>query len=78
MGATAKISIAIGREELAWVKKRAKRARTSVSAVISEAIAERRRFEALQDVVDWALADQPALTESELAAVRRELRSRKK
>jgi hypothetical protein len=78
MTATAKVSVAIGREELAWAKALARREGKSLSAVVTESLAERRRLTALAEVVAWMGADQPPLTDAELNAARRELPGRRK
>ena len=64
---TAKVSIAIGEEELAWARALARREGKSLSAIISESIAERRRLTALREVVEWMAIDQPPLSKSEIA-----------
>ena len=78
MAATEKVSVAIGRDELVWAKALARREKKSLSAVLTEALAERRRLRALADVVAWMGEEQPALTKAELRAARRELDSRRK
>jgi hypothetical protein len=71
MTSTAKVSVAIGRDELAWAKALARRERKSLSAVVTESLAERRRLSALAEVVAWMGQGQPPLTEAELSGVRR-------
>ncbi len=78
MTATAKVSVAIGRDELAWAKTLARREGKSLSAVVTESLAERRRLEALADVVEWMGEGQPPLTAAELNAARRELGARRR
>jgi|HubBroStandDraft_3_1064219.scaffolds.fasta_scaffold2809743_1 hypothetical protein len=78
MAATEKVSVAIGRDELAWAKALARREKKSLSAVLTEALAERRRLRALGEVVTWMAEDQPPLTKAELRAARRELDSRRR
>lgn len=70
---TAKVSVAIDREELAWARSVARRERKSLSAVVSESLAERRRLSALRDVVDWMAKGRRALCEEELREATREL-----
>lgn len=53
MAVTRKISVALGVEEEAWAKKRAKKLRTSVSAVVTEAVRLARQMEARREVLDW-------------------------
>jgi hypothetical protein len=73
MTATAKVSVAIGREELAWAKTLARREGKSLSAVVTESLAERRRLAALAEVVAWMAEDEAPLLPSELSAAQREL-----
>ena len=76
MTATAKVSVAIGRDELAWAKTLARREGKSLSAVVTESLAERRRLEALADVVEWMGEGQPPLTAAELRGAQRALGAR--
>lgn len=69
MAAVDKISISIDTELLRWAKDRAEQDGTSLSALIGDALAERRRLEALDEVIEWLGG--PASTE-EVAAVLRE------
>ena len=78
MGATAKVSVAIGHAELGWARERARRERKSLSAVLTETLAAQRRLEALAEVVAWMGEGQPPLTKTEAAAAARELRSRRR
>lgn len=78
MGTTAKVSMAIGRDELAWAKKQARRRGKSLSSVVTEALAEQRRREALEDVLEWMGEGKAPVSRGELESVRRELRSRKR
>jgi hypothetical protein len=71
MTSTAKVSVAIGRDELAWAKTLARREGKSLSAIVTESLAERRRHTALAEVVAWMGEGQPRLTEAELEAARR-------
>jgi hypothetical protein len=73
MGATAKVSVAIGRAELAWAKTLARREGKSLSAVVTESLAERRRLSALAEVVAWMAEGQPPLTAAEVNDARREI-----
>jgi hypothetical protein len=77
MGA-AKVSVAIGRDELTWARDRAAKEGKSLSALLTETISERRRLDALAEVVAWMGDDKPALSEAELTAARRALRSRRR
>lgn len=78
MGTTAKVSVAIGKDELGWVREQARTKGKSLSAVVTEKLAAQRRLEALGDVIDWMQRDQPALTKAELAAATRATRSPKR
>jgi hypothetical protein len=71
MASTAKVSVAIGRSELAWAKTVARREGKSLSAVVTESLAERRRLTALAEVVAWMSEGQPPLTEAERNAAQR-------
>ena len=73
MTSTAKVSVAIGRAELAWAKTLARREGKSLSAVVTESLAERRRLGALAEVVAWMAEAQPPLTDDELNAAQHEL-----
>jgi hypothetical protein len=71
MGSSEKISVSVGGEELAWAKKRAKQLRTSLSAVVSEALQRQRQLEAGWQLLDELGTDD--ITERDLAAIRKEL-----
>jgi Arc/MetJ-type ribon-helix-helix transcriptional regulator len=75
MAATEKLSVALGRAEATWVKQRASKLRTSVSAVVTEAVREARQQEARREVLEHLVADSAPPTKAELARVRRELAS---
>jgi hypothetical protein len=72
MASTEKLSVALGSDELSWVKKRAKRLRASVSSVITEAVRQAKQIEARREVLDWLIEDQPAITNAERKRVERE------
>jgi hypothetical protein len=78
MAATAKVSVALGREELVWARARARRLGKSLSAVLTDTIAAQKRLEALGEVVAWMAEGQPPLTRVELTVASRTLRSRRK
>ncbi len=78
MTSTAKVSVAIGRAELAWAKTLARREGKSLSAVVTESLAERRRLTALAEVVAWMAEAQTPLTDEELNAAQRELAAKRK
>ena len=77
MASTAKVSVAIGRAELAWAKMLARVEGKSLSAVVTESLAERRRLAALAEVVAWMAEAQPPLTDDELRATHRELAAKR-
>jgi hypothetical protein len=70
---TAKVSVAIGEEELHWARSVARREGKSLSAVLTESLAERRRLAALREVVAWMGKGEEPLSKEELAAANREL-----
>jgi len=74
MAATAKVSVAIGKSELAWVKARARREHKSVSAIVTDTLAAQRRLEALRDVVEWMQSEQPPLELHEIKRAARDTR----
>jgi hypothetical protein len=78
MTSTAKVSVAIGRAELAWAKTLARREGKSLSAIVTESLAERRRLGALAEVVAWMAEAHEPLTDDELSAARRELTPERK
>jgi hypothetical protein len=70
---TAKVSVALGEDELAWARSVARREGKSLSAVLTESLAERRRLAALREVIDWMQKGEEPLSQDELAAANREL-----
>jgi hypothetical protein len=70
---TAKVSVAIGEDELEWARSVAHREGKSLSAVVTESLAERRRLTALREVVSWMAKGVEPLSKEELAAANREL-----
>jgi hypothetical protein len=70
---TAKVSVALGEDELAWARSVARREGKSLSAVLTESLAERRRLAALRQVIDWMQKGEEPLSQDELAAANREL-----
>jgi hypothetical protein len=68
VSATAKVSVAIGRSERAWAKTSARRQGKSLSTVVTESLAERRRLTALAEVVEWMGHGESPLTDDELRA----------
>lgn len=65
-----KLSVSLGVEDVRWVTLRAKKLRTSVSAVIAGALAEQRRAEARDALLSELGSDD--ITAADLDAVRRE------
>lgn len=65
-----KLSVSLGVEDVKWVTLRAKKLRTSVSAVIASALAEQRRAEARDALLRELGSDD--ITAADLDAVRRE------
>jgi hypothetical protein len=65
---TAKVSVAIGEDELEWARAVARREGKSLSAVLTESLAERRRLAALREVVSWMGQGEEPLSTEELAA----------
>jgi hypothetical protein len=70
---TAKVSVAIGEDELEWARSLARREGKSLSAVVTESLAERRRLAALREVVSWMGKGEEPLSKEELATANREL-----
>jgi len=70
---TAKVSVAIGEEELEWARSLARQEGKSLSAVLTESLAERRRLAALREVVAWMGDGAAPLSKEELAAANGEL-----
>ena len=72
MAVTQKLSVALGRAEAAWVKKRATKLRTSVSAVVTEVVRSAQQLEARREVLDHLVDGAEPPTKKELARARRE------
>ncbi len=76
-----KVSVAIGRDELEWARKRARREKTSISAVLTDAARQAREAEALREkqrkawgeFLDWA-TEGDGLTDEQIESGRRALR----
>jgi hypothetical protein len=72
MPVSAKVSISISSEDLAWAKKRARTGAKSLSAVVSDALRRQRQAEARVELLDeLGTAD---IAASDLSAMRSELR----
>lgn len=71
MATAEKISVSVSRDDLAWARKRARAQRTSLSAVVSEALLRQRQAEAgVRLLEDLGTED---ITEGDLDAIRAEL-----
>ncbi len=66
-----KISISVNSEDLAWAKKRAKRLRKSLSAIVSEALQRERKLDAGWQLLAELGTDD--ITEADMKAMRIEL-----
>ncbi|MBI2395314.1 MAG: hypothetical protein HYV09_37440 [Deltaproteobacteria bacterium] len=82
-GVTEKISVSVNRDDMAIIRKRAKRLYGgNVSAVIAEVIARAKAQEQLSDLLDWLGGPAPMSKEveeeidRELAGQRRKRRTR--
>lgn len=73
MAAAEKVSVSLSVEDLRWAKARAKRALTSVSAVLAEALRRQRQAEARAALLQELGTDD--ITERERNQVRREWRT---
>lgn len=71
MAQAAKMSVSVSREALAWAKKRAQSRRTSLSAVVSEALLRQRQAEAGTRLLEDVGTDD--ISEADLDAIRAEL-----
>lgn len=71
MSTVQKISVSVGREELAWARRRARLQGTSLSAVVSDALLRQRRADAgLGLLAELGTSD---ITLEDLQALRAEL-----
>ena len=70
MGAV-KVSVSIDEKELRWMKRQAKKRKTTLSALVSEAVGEWRRTRALELLIE-ELGGPLELGQDELAAIRAE------
>jgi hypothetical protein len=71
MATAEKISVSVSSDDLAWARKRARTQRTSLSAVVSEALLRQRQAEAGVGLLDDLGTDD--ITEADLDAIRSEL-----
>lgn len=72
MAVTQKISVALGRAEASWVKKRASKLKTSVSAIVTEAVRAAQQLEARREVLAHVTDGADPPSPKELVRVRRE------
>jgi hypothetical protein len=73
MANTAKISITVPIKDLEWAKASAKKRNAPLSLVISEALAEQKRKEAMDELLAWLKEGNRPVSPEELEAARREL-----
>lgn len=66
-----KVSVSLDEEQLRWVKRQAKKRKTTVSAVLSEAVDDWRRHRALEHLIEQ-LGGRLELDEDEVAEIRAE------
>jgi hypothetical protein len=71
MATAEKISVSVSRDDVAWARKRARAQRTSLSAVVSEALLRQRQAEAGVRLLDDLGTED--ITEADLDAIRSEL-----
>ncbi|MCA9595324.1 MAG: hypothetical protein KC776_18525 [Myxococcales bacterium] len=64
-----KVSVSLDSEDLAWLRKQAKRRKKSLSAVLTESVRRARREGALDEVLIWL--DAPKLTLHQLEEYRK-------
>jgi hypothetical protein len=76
MAGVAKISVSLERGDVAWAKTTAKRRKMTVSAVIAEALAQKRQAEARARLLDMLGASD--ITAEDEDAMRRELAGMKR
>jgi hypothetical protein len=68
--AAVKVSVSIDEDDLAWLKRQAKRRGKSLSYVVTESVRQARRERALDEVLKWL--DAPKLTLEQLESYRRQ------
>jgi hypothetical protein len=61
--AAEKISVSLDREDLAWLRQQARKRRTSLSAVLADAVHEARRARALDEFLEWTEVPKPTAEE---------------
>jgi hypothetical protein len=71
MAKVEKLSVSIHEEELAWARRHAKRSKKSLSAVLTEALRDKRRAEALDRLLRKLRAGE--ISDAKMAAIRAEI-----
>ena len=71
MAKAEKLSVSIEKHELAWARAHAKRSGKSLSAVLTEALREKRRAEAMDRLLQRLRANR--ITPEQMAAIRAEI-----
>lgn len=66
------VTVTLQSDVLGWAREQAERQGRSVSAVVAEALLQRRQAEAWAEYLEWALEGQPPLTPEELEAAEQE------
>jgi hypothetical protein len=74
MAKAEKLSVSIDKEELAWARAYARASGTSLSAVLTEALRDRRRAEAMDRLLDKLRAHE--ITDETMSAIRAEIYGR--
>lgn len=69
--AAVKVSVSMDEQQLRWVRSLAKKRKTTVSALVGEAVAEWRRVRALDHLID-ELGGRLDMTDEEIAEIRAE------
>jgi hypothetical protein len=76
MATVHKLSVSLRAEDARWARARAKKLKTSVSAVLTEAIRRERQAEARRQLLDYLGGGE--ITRQEAAAIEAEWRGEKK
>ena len=71
MAATQKLSVSLAKNEVVWLRARARQRKTSASAVINEAVRAYRELEARRAFLEQLTPGERA-TEADAKAIRRE------
>jgi len=70
MMAAVKVSVSLDEQDVAWLRKQAKRTRKSLSSALTDAVRQARRERAIDEVLRWLEA--PKLTLAQLETFRRQ------